>query len=110
MRKMIKLERIGDGRHGAKLPYCKRVVKMSDYGFATELLKPNRDYSKANSVGSRGVYDYYILSPGLYEIFERISWSRSRHYFLYLHENGDKTEMTFEEAIECLSNGLISMS
>ena len=110
--KLLKLERLGNGSpRSTGNPYCKQVIKLADDGFFVTIpMKFNRDYSQANSVGTRGVYDYYVLKPGrLYEIQEILSWKRMRRYYLFLHSNGDETTMTYEEAIECLSNGLISM-
>lgn len=61
-----------------------------------------KDYSQANSQGSRGVYLYYTLSDGLYEVNERTSWTRARRYFLRV-ENGKSSEISREEAVRCLS-------
>lgn len=47
-----------------------------------------KDYFRANSTGSRGVYLYYVLSDGLYEVNERVSKVRARRHFIYV--KGDK--------------------
>lgn len=107
--KLLKLEHIGRCSAGGST-YCKRIKAIGRDGFLiTEPMKFNRDYSNANSVGSRGVYDYYILRPGVYEILEALSWKRSRKYYLFVSDNYNMEEMNYEEAIECLSGGSVSM-
>lgn len=54
------------------------------------------DYSQSNSTGSRGVYIYYALADGIYEVNERISWKHVRRYFIRV-ENTTITEITQEE-------------
>ncbi|MFA6851338.1 MAG: hypothetical protein WCS30_13430 [Selenomonadaceae bacterium] len=110
--RLLKLERIGDGSHRGKFtPYCKKVLGVYRNGFVkTEEMKPNRDYSNANSVGTRGVYDYYILAPGeVYEVMEVESWTRAAKYYLYVDHDGNLQKKSYEEALKCLSEGLISM-
>lgn len=63
------------------------------------------DYAQANSTGSRGVYKFYFVEDGLYEIKARVSWKKVEHYFL-LVENGQQTRLTFLEAVEWLKKVL----
>lgn len=109
--KLLKLERIGNGSpQGGTNPYCKRIKAVGRDGFiVTEFMKFNRDYTDANGVGTRGVYDYYILPPGIYEILEAVSWKKSRKYYLFIDDGYSEQEMNYEEAIECLSGGSVSM-
>jgi hypothetical protein len=57
-----------------------------------------KDYSHANSSGSRGVYIYYVLSDGLYEVNERVSKTRAERYFLRV-EGDTKTRVPSEEIL-----------
>jgi hypothetical protein len=110
--KLLKLELIGNGSSkGGVSPCCRKVIALGHDSFiVTEPMKPNRDYSKANGVGSRGVYDYYVLKPGnIYEIIEVLSWKRSRRYYAFILPDSSVKEMDYGEAIECLSGGSISM-
>lgn len=61
------------------------------------------DYSQANSVGSRGVYLYYALTPGAYLVHERTSWRHTRTYYL-LVEDEMKREVTREEVVAWLQD------
>lgn len=59
------------------------------YGLARQFLKGDKDYSRANSVGSRGVYIYYQLDRGkYYEVSSPESWSRVDRYFARVDDNG----------------------
>lgn len=67
-------------------------------------VRSNRDYSRANSNCSRGVYLWFVLeSERLYEVHARISWKGSKNYFCAVTETGDIRNLTDEEAQEWLS-------
>lgn len=52
-------------------------------GFTREFVSyQTKDYSRANSEGSRGVYAYYVLGDGLYEVNQRLNWKNARRYYL----------------------------
>jgi len=54
-------------------PWVARIVGTdSRYGFVREFVNAQKDYSQANSVGSRGIFLHYFLEPGLYEINHRL--------------------------------------
>jgi hypothetical protein len=75
-----------------------------NYSIKKVKLYPKKDYSKANSVGSRGVYAFYFLENGkMYEVKEPTSWRNTEHYFCKI-ENNELLRMTPEEAIKCLRN------
>jgi hypothetical protein len=84
-----------DTQHGMR-PW---VARITGERIAPQLT----DYSEANSVGSRGVYAYYTLDDGVYEINDRVSWQRARRYFLRV-QDGQKTEITREEGRRCRLN------
>ena len=127
MRAVLELELIGDssyetvrrlesGRLGRELqpyeitrqyklgnrslrPWVARILGFeSHYGFRREFVRANhKDYSRANSTGERGIYAQYILTPGVYEVQERVSWKNARRYFLRVAEDGTKEEITPDE-------------
>lgn len=67
-------------------------------------VRSNRDYSRANSKGSRGVYLWFVLeSDKLYEVHARTSWKGSCNYFCAVTEAGDINNLTDDEAKEWLS-------
>lgn len=63
-----------------------------------DFLDGKKDYSQANSVGSRGVYLFYVLRPGIvYEVHALTSWSGSEQYFCRV-EGSELVRMTLNEA------------
>lgn len=93
-------------RYGRKSlrPWVARLTGLDDrYGFKREFLTGMRDWSLANSTGSRGVYEYFALTPGIYEINECIKLGVSRRYFV----RADETiyhEISRYEVCQCLTN------
>ena len=74
------------------------------YKYAREFQRAQWDYSKANSVGSRGIYLYYWLDEGcLYEVKEQVTWKRWERYFCRA-EAGELVEMSEDEVIEWLKD------
>lgn len=69
------------------------------YGLARAFIRGKKDYSEANSVGSRGVYIYYFLEPGrYYEVSEPRSWRHTERYFAKVR--GGKVVRVDEEELE----------
>lgn len=116
---VLKLEQIGDDQYWAKSkgasgsqfrnrgpyrpPSYVAVLVWDGYAIEKRPQRGQRDYSQANSVGSRGIYTYHLLYPDhCYEVNERITWQRSRLYWCRV-ENGQIIEMTYEEALQWLS-------
>lgn len=60
------------------------------YKYQRTFLRAKKDYRRANSKGSRGVYAWYILESGrVYDVLERVSWRRSERYFCKVTDQGD---------------------
>jgi hypothetical protein len=72
------------------------------YGLARQFVRPTRDYSRANSIGSRGVRAYYVLAAGVYEVNQRTSWHNARRYFVRVIDD-QITEISRDEVMACLS-------
>lgn len=87
------------GRNQSR-PWVQQIVKKGGH-IAREYMPGQIDYSQANSTGSRGVYLYYYLPSGIYEVNERSSWTRVRRYFCKV-ELGQIIEISQEEVEECL--------
>lgn len=73
------------------------------YGFQRRFMKGQRDCAGANGVGSRGVWEYYPLDDGLYEVHERTSWTKTRRYFVRV-ASGHIEEIPREEVLACLES------
>jgi hypothetical protein len=88
-------------------PWVARITGFDDhYVFAREFIRGIKDYTFANSTGSRGIFAYYPLKPGIYEVNERISWRNHRRYFIRV-ENTEITEISKEEIERCLKLDLV---
>jgi hypothetical protein len=85
-------------------PWIARLIGLDEtYGFKREFVRGQIDYSQSNQIGSRGVYIYYPLKEGLYEVNERETWTRVRRYFIRV-QGMTITEIAREEALACLQN------
>lgn len=74
------------------------------YKFKRSFLTGKKDYSEANSSGSRGVYVWYTLESGkIYEVFRPTSWkSRERFFCTVNDETGKIITLEKEEVLEWL--------
>lgn len=111
MRAVLKLERfdnVGYARYmGRDKSNCwvARLIGLDEkFGFAREFMRGQADWSQAKMTGSRGIFMYYPLTPGIYEINERLSWKHTRRYFIRVDDDIIITEITREEAIRCLTS------
>lgn len=68
---------------GGERPWVAEITgKDAKYGLARKFVDGTRDYSRANSKRTRGVYTTYTLVPGrVYECSDPRSWSRTERYF-----------------------------
>jgi len=81
------------------------------YGFAREFQRGAWDYTYANGKrGGRGIYIYWSLAPGLYEIYRPVSWNprSDERFFFRVDEGGELHEITRQEAIDCLTNAILA--
>ena len=118
---VVKLEQIADDfywheQHG-NLPFVEWLYHMKRLGSDKsqswlakldengnrDYISGLADYSKANSTGSRGIFMVYLLETGAYEINERISFRKVKHYFSIV-ENGVLREVTKGDALKWLKN------
>lgn len=131
MRYVLKLEAIGDNysaylRHYLKsdskdfgrkelqafslgnkrfTPWVALIVGLDGYfGFKRDFVEGHRDYSGASSTGSRGIFIYYALKPGIYEINDRQTWKRVDRYFCRIENDETLVRISKEEVIRCFKN------
>ena len=103
MKAVLDLELIGDDvPFGRIRPWVARLSWASDRLCREFLRADQKDYARANSIGSRGVYAYYILSSGVYEVQCLLSWRSVKRYFIRV-EGDVISEITREEAYQCLN-------
>lgn len=77
----------------------------SKYKYDRIFLQGKRDYSRANSAGSRGIFAWYILESGkYYEIKQQTSWKKSCRYFAKVDDTGEIIEVKEEEVRGWLRN------
>lgn len=78
--------------------WCAEIIGRSGrYRWERSFLRGQKDYSEANSVGSRGAYIYYHLEEGkVYEVKAPRTWRKTDRYFVRI-EGGEPIEMTDAE-------------
>jgi len=87
----------------AKSPYCARIIGLRSHNrFDREFVKPNIDFSRANEIGSRGIFYVYYLASGIYECQRVQSWRESVIIFMKVN-NRECLKISREEALLCLS-------
>lgn len=100
MRAVIKLELIADDyfwhtKHNLwewdrQFAYIRRlgVDKSPSWiakiypGWKREYIRGIRDYSTANATGSRGIFEYFPLTEGVYEVNNRYKLNKVRRYYI----------------------------
>lgn len=82
-------------------PWVAEIKGFSEkYNFDRLFIKGTKDYSEANSSGTKGVYMYFFLNKNkLYEACENISFLERKRVFIKT-ENNIITKISPEEAIE----------
>lgn len=89
---------------GWRRPWVAEVTGRDPrYRYTRQFLDGRKDYSAANSIGSRGVYVYYHLEPGrIYEVNDLATWGHTDRYLCRV-EDGRVIRMAEEEVLACLS-------
>lgn len=88
-----------------RLPWVAEITGIdARYSMARRFVRGQKDYTEANSVGSRGVYIHYILESGrIYEVSKMANWKKPERYFFRIDERGNECRMTAKEVVECLN-------
>jgi len=70
-------------------PYVAEIVGLISGEYQRKFLSHHRDYSQANSKGSRGIFLIFLLEINrVYEIKEQISWKNWNKYFCIVNQRG----------------------
>lgn len=95
-------EKIGD-----TAPWLAEITgRDPDFVYSREFIRPQRDYRRSNSRGTRGVVFHWVLEPNrVYEALEPISHRRQERVFLRATPEGDTVEITREEVEAWLNHG-----
>lgn len=73
-------------------------------GFNRAFVSGAKDYSRANSKGTRGIYRFYTLEEGpIYEVNDRQTWRHTERYFARV-QNGEMVRMGDEEVWSCVES------
>lgn len=99
---------LGDSTFG-KMPSSGWVAEIigfdAKFKYTRQFLKSKKDYSRANSVGSRGIFQEYILeSDKIYEVKKQISQKNNLRYFCKVDNEGNIITIQENEVIEWLKN------
>lgn len=62
-------------------PSVARLADAGDGSLRRAYLPGREDYSRADALGQRGVYVYWFLPDGVYEIVRPVSWCDARRSF-----------------------------
>jgi hypothetical protein len=100
---------LGDRTFGKPFtgPWCAKITgKDTYYGYKREFVQGKKDYTHANSKGSRGVFVYFLVESGF--VYE-VKGSR-RRYFCAVLENGDIAEISKEDVEEWIIKQEVRMT
>ncbi len=90
-------------------PWVARLTGLdSQNRIQRDFVKAQKDWSDANGTGSRGVWLWYFLEPGIYEINQRETWHRTRRYFARVIDERTLVEMSREEVLRCLAKDILA--
>lgn len=82
-------------------PWVARILGRDPaYGYRREFLRPVVDYSEM----PHRLFFYYVLAPGLYEVFRVVSNREDRRYFTFANDDGTLTDYTMEEVEAWIKN------
>ncbi len=84
---------------GSSKPWVARITGLDQrFGFERDFLGGVRDYTKANSVRTRGIETSFSLEDGLYEIHLPKSWKKATREFIEI-KDGQKLAIKKEEVL-----------
>jgi hypothetical protein len=103
---VLKIERISNPRVG--YPHAGVFsVRLTATGIDEQPIDGKRDYSHANSIGSRGVHEWFFLQDGqVYHILSPQSWKRSDDYYCRVENRQIIRFFDLSEVVSWLSNHL----
>lgn len=83
-------------------PWVAEILGLSNEGkFLRKFVHGDTDYTRSNSVGSRGIRKYYHLRSGrIYEVAERLTWKRTIQYFCRVNDEGDIVRISRQTVLD----------
>lgn len=86
-------------------PWVARIVGPDPtWGLRREFMRGVYDYTLARKSGSRGIYVYWMLPPGMYEVYRPVSWKRDERFFIRVTDDGEWHKIGREEVEQCLND------
>lgn len=70
-----------------------------------EFINGQRDYMRADGLGNRGVFVYFYLLPGIYEVNKPVALGKGRRYYARVGIS-EMVEISREEALACLASDI----
>lgn len=120
MKASLRIEAIGDDTYSMlrsfpsgivgkiKKPYwvAEIIGAHPKLKYERKFLKGKKDYAKANSKGSRGVFVYYLLeSDRIYEVSRPVSWKKSERFFCVVSpDDGEIVKVEKDFVDQCLKS------
>lgn len=97
----------GAGWASRPRPWVARITGQDrQFGLAREFVKGVWDYTHASGkFGGRGIYIYWALPPGVYEMYRPVSWNErsDERFFFRVDDSGEIQPITRDEVLECLN-------
>lgn len=100
MKAAMRLEEFGSAYTGwdKSGPWIAKILGRDDeFGLRREFMRFRRDYSNASSTGNRGIWRYYALEPGIYEVNRRTSWKHVERFFVQITDDAAVNEIARED-------------
>jgi hypothetical protein len=89
-------------------PWVAKVTGLCDtYGLARDFQSPVYDYTYARGKrAGRGIYLYWFIGSGLYEIYRPVSWKHHERFYFWVANDGSWHELK-KEAAQCLASAIL---
>ena len=88
----------------SRRPWVAQIIgRDPKYGYARKFVAGKTDYAHANGAGTRGVYLWFVIDPGVYEVSVSTSWKSRDRYFLTVEEDGSQRRISGDEVESWLS-------
>lgn len=93
----------GPGGSRRPIPWVARLIALDNkYIFVRHFMRGVRDYSRAKRETRLGIWVYFALAPGFYEVYEPVNHRYDKRYFIQVNDNGSIDQITKEEITEWL--------
>lgn len=91
---------------GRPLPWVARIDGTDPrWGFRREFVRGVHDYTYGEEHHSRGVWLYFFLPPGLYEVYRPVSWKHEERYFVRVDGQGNLHRIRRQDVVTAFEGG-----